>query len=131
MIIEIAATFKQRTLIVVHIVAYAEVEAHVELEVLPVESGEDVSIEVGVGVTDNHLVVLVDDAVTCLVHKLHITGSKGLLVTGSIYHIEVVGHILTGYTCFSFRSEDAGSLVAIELTDRIVNSHQDIVGSIH
>ena len=70
---DVVGTFKLHTLIVVDVVTQRIFEVDIERETLVVESGEDVTIEIGIGVTNLHTVGFINPSIAILIDEVHIT----------------------------------------------------------
>ena len=68
----VVGTFKLHALIVVNVIAQRVLEVDIESETLVVESGEDVTIEVGIGITDFYAVSFIDPTIAILIDKVNI-----------------------------------------------------------
>ena len=79
---------------------------------LPGQGGEDVTIDVGVGVANDDAVVVVDLMVAVQVDETHVAGSEGHVI-----HTVVGQHVEGSLLGFLRSREDTVGAVAIELVD--------------
>ena len=116
---EEASTFKQTALVVEHIITQRVVEHGRERQVLPIERGVDITIEVGIGVTDNRTVCLIYQPIAIHIREMDVTGLE--IRTFAILLLQIQGCRLG----FSHRTEDALGLVAVEHANRLSHLRQD------
>ena len=98
LVVEVAATLKDATLIVEDIVAQRVVEAEREGEVLPHDISEDITIDVGVRIANDGLILFTNLAIAI---EVGIVGVAGMEVLASTCIVEDV-QITTITCCVSF-----------------------------
>ena len=120
---DVVATFELHTLIVVDVITQRVFEIDIEGEALVVQSGEDVTIKIGIRITNLHTVGFVDPTISILVYEMHIActeiarGMRG----------ESSGIFQPCSLCFFGCSKDACSFVAIENTCSFTDHSEDVV----
>ena len=75
------ATLKLATHIVVYIVAQAIVEVDIQTEALVAHRAEQVTIDIGIWVSDDYHILGINGAILMVVLEDDIAGTKGLLVS--------------------------------------------------
>ena len=99
-----------------------------ERQVLPLDVGEDVTIDVGVGIADDGLVSLADLAVAVDVDEAHVAGLEILVCAGGIGQVEVA--TLTGSKGFLVGGQHTVGLVAVEHTCGLSHDGSDVVDAV-
>ena len=109
---EVAAALQLTTQVVVDVVAPRVAQLCIEGQTTVAQSGEDVTIEIGVGVADDNLVPIVDGRVIVLIDKDDVAGTEVAAAARSQHIIESCG------LSFGSSGIDTSRAVAIEDASR-------------
>ena len=80
LIVEGGTGIEDGALIVIDIIAETVIESEVEGEVLIVEGGEDITVDVWIWIANHHLIVLVYHSIIILIDEMHVASLEVFLI---------------------------------------------------
>ena len=126
MVGDAVGTFELHALVVVDVVAERILEIQIERQALPGQRGEDVTIKIGIRITNLHTIGFVDPTVAVLIDEMHIAGAE---ITRRLRSeaggvLESCGFSLGG------GGEHTGGFVTIEHAGCFSHGGEDVVFSV-